>query len=100
MLLPKYEAAVTAFQGSAAKRRALEANVVKQVFEVFGTSLPPDATFTLRISDGVVKGYSYNGTVAPYKTTYFGLYNRHYSHNEVYPWAVPEKMEKPSHGIT
>ena len=95
ILIPKYEAGVTAFQGSTAKRRTLEANVVKQVFEVYGTSLPPDATFTLRISDGVVKGYDYNGTIAPYKTTYFGLYNRHYAHDEVYPWAVPERWKNP-----
>jgi hypothetical protein len=35
------------------------------LYKVFGESIPPDATFTLRIADGIVKGYDYNGTRAP-----------------------------------
>ncbi|NNE25997.1 MAG: S46 family peptidase, partial [Saprospiraceae bacterium] len=95
ILVSRYNESVTAFQGSSPKRRALEAKIANQAFQVYGTSLPPDATFTLRISDGVVKGYEYNGTVAPVNTTYFGLYDRHYSNDKEFPWALPEKWENP-----
>ncbi|GAA5224801.1 S46 family peptidase [Membranihabitans marinus] len=65
-------------------------------FKVLGDQLPPDATFTLRISDGVVKPYNYNGTVSPIYTTYFGLYNRYYSHQMEFPWDLPSKWLNPS----
>lgn len=91
----RYNEAAQMFQSSSAQRRALEAKIANQAFQVYGTDLPPDATFTLRISDGVVKGYSYNGTDAPEITTYFGLYDRHYSHGEVFPWSLPERWLNP-----
>jgi hypothetical protein len=60
-------------------------------FEVYGTDVPPDATFSLRIADGVTRGYEYNGTLAPWKTTFYGLYDRHYSHAGEADWALPER---------
>jgi hypothetical protein len=59
----------------------------RALFEVYGTSIPPDATFTLRLQDGVVKGYDYNGTEAPPFTTFYGIYNRHYSFGDRKDWA-------------
>jgi hypothetical protein len=67
----------------------------RALYEVYGTTIPPDATFTLRISDGVVKGYPYNGTKAPAFTTFYGMYDRHFSFPTDDQWALPDKWLKP-----
>jgi V8-like Glu-specific endopeptidase len=67
----------------------------RALFEVYGTKIPPDATFTLRIADGVVKGYEYNGTTAPVFTTFYGLYDRYYSYGKQYPWNLPKRWQNP-----
>ncbi|MCB0556461.1 MAG: S46 family peptidase [Phaeodactylibacter sp.] len=70
------------------------------IFEVFKGATPPDATASLRISDGQVLGYEYNGTLAPAKTTYFGLWDRYYSFGQTsYPWGLHERWKKPPAGL-
>jgi hypothetical protein len=58
---------------------------------VYGEDIPPDASFSLRIADGVVAGYPYNGTMAPANTTFFGLYDRHHSHTGREDWQLPQR---------
>ena len=60
-------------------------------FAVYGKSTYPDATFTLRLSYGQAIGYPMNGTKAPYKTTYFGLYDRANSFDFKGPFALPAR---------
>jgi hypothetical protein len=67
----------------------------RALFEVYGTSIPPDATFTLRISDGVVEGFPYNGTYAPPVTTFYGMYDRYYGFDKEFPWTLPERWKTP-----
>jgi hypothetical protein len=65
------------------------------IYDVFGTTIPPDATFTLRISDGVIKTYDYNGTIAPPKTTFYGIYDRYYSFGKEYPFTLSDRWVNP-----
>ena len=66
------------------------------IFEVFGEDISPDASLTLRISDGVIKGYEYNGTIAPGKTTYYGLWDRYISFGKkTYPWGLHPRWQTP-----
>jgi hypothetical protein len=73
----------------------LAAELGRARFEVYGTDVPPDATFSLRIADGVVGGYAYNGTLAPWRTTFYGLYDRHHSHAGDGDWALPDRWLSP-----
>ncbi|HVW83670.1 MAG TPA: S46 family peptidase [Bryobacteraceae bacterium] len=63
----------------------------KARFAVYGKTTYPDATFTLRLSYGAVKGYPMNGTKAPSKTTFYGLYDRANSFNFEGPFALPKR---------
>lgn len=78
---------------------ALEYQLGQALYAVFGTTIPPDATMTIRITDGVMKGYDYNGTVAPLFTTFYGMYDRYYSHQKKYPWDLPERWLNPKEGF-
>jgi len=63
----------------------------KARFLVYGKDAYPDATFTLRLSYGTVKGYPYNGTVAPPFTTFYGLYDRAASFSNQPPFDLTSK---------
>ena len=77
----------------------LESELGRALFEIYGTTIPPDASFTLRINDGTLKEFDYNGTVAPTHTTFYGMYDRYNSHNKKYPWDLPERWLNPEEGF-
>ncbi len=59
-----------------APSRAASERIAKARFAVYGTSVDPDATFTLRLSYGIVKGFEQNGVAVPPYTTVAGLFAR------------------------
>jgi hypothetical protein len=66
----------------------------KARFAVYGKSTYPDATFTLRLSYGQVKGYPMNGTIAPAKTTFYGLYGRSADFDDKGPFYLPPRLDE------
>lgn len=69
--------------------RANYAKIARALYEVEGTNLYPDATFTLRLSYGTVKGYKEAGRrILPF-TTFSGLYRRAAQHADKHPYKLP-----------
>ena len=70
---------------------------------MYGSEIPPDGSFSPRIADGIVKGYPYNGTLAPAYTTFYGLYDRYFGHGEGVgigeEWNLPERWKTPPAGL-
>jgi hypothetical protein len=66
----------------------------KARFAAYGKGTYPDATFTLRLSYGQVKGYPMNGTQAPPKTTFYGLFDRAQSFDFKGPWELPSRYKE------
>jgi hypothetical protein len=63
-------------------------------FAVYGTAVYPDATFTLRLAYGQVKGYEEQGKKVPAWTTFAGLYERSAEHKNQEPFRLPQRWVK------
>ncbi len=81
--------------GLSARQDRVSRRIGQARFEMYGAALSPDATFTLRIADGIVLGYPYNGTYASPFTSYFGMYDHYYSYGGDNEWALPERWATP-----
>ena len=90
----------SAFAGLSAQEQELGRIRGRAQYDVYGTVIPPDATFSLRLADGVVQSYAYNGTLAPPYTTIYGLYDHYYSYRETddaHEWDLPASwLEAPA----
>lgn len=66
------------------------AQIAQAVFAVQGTSAYPDATSTLRLSFGAVKGYQEDGRSVPPYTDLAGLYGRSAKFGNASPYRVTD----------
>jgi hypothetical protein len=60
-------------------------------FAVYGAANYPDATFTLRLAFGTVKGYEAGTTMVPPKTTLNGLFERNQGFDNKAPYDLPKR---------
>jgi hypothetical protein len=71
--------------------RSAYAKIARALFETEGDRIYPDATFTLRLSYGAVKGYTEEGKqITPY-TTLGGLYDRATQFGSKFPYVLPPR---------
>jgi hypothetical protein len=75
-------------------QRQAYADIARVQFAREGTNTYPDATFTLRLSFGVVKGYEEDGRHVPFQTTFAGLYQRAAEMKYRPPFDLPERWIK------
>lgn len=94
-----YTQFLSTFQALTSQEQTLAAELGRARFAVYGPDVPPDASSSPRITDGVVLPYEYNGTLAPVYTTFFGMYDRHYSNGAGTDWDLPPRWLPPPDGL-
>jgi hypothetical protein len=65
--------------------------IAKARFAIEGTNNYPDATFTLRLSYGTVRGYEQDSKQIPAFTDFAGLYQRSAEHDNKPPFDLPQR---------
>jgi len=72
-------------------RKQAYSEIAKARFAIEGASNYPDATFTLRLSYGTVRGYEEDGKQIPAFTDFAGLYQRSAEHDNKPPFDLPKR---------
>jgi hypothetical protein len=68
--------------------------IAKARFDLYGTDVAPDATGTLRLSYGTVKGYTENGKKVNYYTTFGGAFALDATHAAKPPYMLPASYHR------
>jgi hypothetical protein len=97
-LAPIYFSTSQQMQDFAATERNLTAQLARVMRATTEAPIAPDANFTLRLSDGVVQGYAYNGTRAPAFTNFYGLLDHYHAYDQE-GWALPDRWRTPPEGL-
>lgn len=99
VLLPRYQEYSSAFAGLNARQQEVARQLGQARYAAYGTDVPPDATFTLRLADGRVQSYPYNGTTAPPYTTFYGLLSHYHAHGAGSEWDLPAQWSNLPDGF-
>ncbi len=67
------------------------ADIAKIRFKKLGTSIAPDATFTLRLAFGTVQGYEVDGVKLGHATTFAQMYARAKEQEHHHPFDLPKR---------
>ncbi len=70
-------------------RQQAYAKIAQARFAVYGKNLYPDATFTLRLAYGQVRGYEEGGKALPWMTTIGGAFAHAADHQDHEPFHLP-----------
>ncbi len=73
------------------QKRQAYAQIADAMFATQGTSTYPDATFTLRLAFGAVKGLEQDGEQIPAATTFGGAFQHEQNHGGKDPWELPPR---------
>lgn len=71
--------------------RQAYAVIAKARFKLFGRDVAPDATFTLRLAFGIVKGYSEDSKPVPFHTSFAGAFQRAERMGHREPFHLPPR---------
>jgi len=66
------------------------ARIAQAQFKALGADMYPDATFTLRLAYGAVRGYEKLGVAVPAYTTLGGTFTHAEEHHNAKPFRLPE----------
>ena len=64
--------------------------IAEAMFEIYGDSVYPDATFTLRVAFGRIIGFDEDGEHTPYETTIGDVFAHADKHENKEPWELPQ----------
>ncbi len=98
-VMPRFMRYQEAIAALFAAERELAEDLGRARFAVYGGSVPPDASSSPRITDGVVLPYEYNGTLAPVYTTFYGMYNLFHAFGPGTDWELPYRWRTPPAGL-
>ncbi|MEZ6137286.1 MAG: S46 family peptidase [Pirellulaceae bacterium] len=100
VLNEEYRALREINEGLDEQERQAYAAITEAKFKAEGESVYPDATFTLRLAYGLVKGYQEDGQEIPSNTTMGGAFTHADAHGNQGDWTLPDSWNAAKQKIS